>query len=282
MEMENPAPEMDMMDAMSQKSKMSSKKPSEKMSEKMSEKSKKDEMMMMDEEEQPMMMEEAAGMTAALGGAAGDALGLNAFGGSDGSDNTKFREPVRTDCCCCLCGCSNELTENVKCCFCLPIKAGIVIIGMIVLLLAGTQFLNAYMQFMNATTPWWKPTVTIVLISPAVVSVCFFIGWYTKDCTRTRSTLTAAVIQGLTSYVLVIIWQIIYFFAIEKKDQVGSGFGDDLDTYRFQSKKRFIYGQLAMGIVAIAFYIFAIGSVRAFVNCYPDKSEYEAKADKKK
>jgi len=261
MDMENaPAPEM-MMDAASQKSKM--------MSEKMSsKKSEKPEMMMM-EEETPMMMGEG------LAAGAGAALGLNAFGGNDdGSDNTLKREPIRTECCCCFCGCSNELTEGVKCCFCFPIKAGVVIIGIFIAIIVFAQFLTAYWQYMNATVPWWKPTVTLVLLSPAVVSLCFFIGWYTKDCTRTRATLTAAVIQGITSYLLILVWQIIYFFAIEKKDFVGSGFGDDLSGYTYQSKKRFIYFQLAWAVLAVAFYILAITAVRAYVNCYPDESEY--------
>merc|ERR1711935_758167 len=237
---------------------------------------------MMDDEMQPMMAAEAAAATGALAGNAGEALGLNAFGGGDdGSDNTKFREPARTDCCCCLCGCSNELTEGVKCCFCFPIKAGVVLIGICVSIIVFAQFLTAYWQFMNATTPWWKPVVTLVLLAPAVVSLCFFIGWYTKDCTRTRSTLTPAVIQGLTSYVLILIWQVIYFFAIEKKDQVGSGFGDDLSGYSYQSKKRFIYFQLGWGIVAVSFYILAISAIRSYVNCYPDKSEYEAEEKNK-
>jgi hypothetical protein len=84
---------------------------------------------------------------------------------------------------------------------------------------------------MNATIPWWKPFVTLILFVPGFVGVCFFIGWYTKDCTRTRSTLTAAIIQSLTSYVLILIWQIIYFFGIEKKELVGSGFGEELKGY---------------------------------------------------
>jgi len=149
-----------------------------------------------DDENTPLKDEpENAAGAAALGGAAGEALGFNAMGGGDdGSDNTKYREPVRTDCCCCLCGCSNELTTGVKCCFCLPIKAGIVLIGMVVFLIAYCQFMNAYFQFANATVPWWKPTVTLVLFIPGFIGACFFIGWYTKDCTRTRATLTAAVI----------------------------------------------------------------------------------------
>lgn len=81
------------------------------------------------------------GAAAAGGAAAGDALGLNAFGGDDGSDNTVQRKPVRTDCCCCLCQCSNELTEGVKCCFCFPIRSGIVIIGILIFFIALNQFL---------------------------------------------------------------------------------------------------------------------------------------------
>lgn len=84
---------------------------------------------------------------------------------------------------------------------------------------------------MNITVPWWKPTVTLLLFMPAFVGVCFYIGWLTKDCDRTRSTLTAATIQGLTSYILILTWQIVYFFAIEKKELVGMGFGDDIHTY---------------------------------------------------
>lgn len=176
--------------------------------------------------------DENTGMMAAVaGGAAGEALGLNAFGGDDGSDNTVERKDVRTDCCCFLCNCSNELTENVKCCFCFPIKAGIYIVGLIIFFIALNQFMNAYFQFMNITVPWWKPTVTLVLFVPGFIGACFYIGWFTKDCTRTRGTLTAATIQGLTSYVLILTWQIVYFFAIEKKELVGMGFGDDIKTY---------------------------------------------------
>jgi hypothetical protein len=180
------------------------------------------------EENSPMM----DGMGAAAAGAAADALGLNAFGGGDdGSDNTVQRTPIRTDCCCCLCNCSNELTAGVKCCFCFPIKTGIVLIGIIVFFISSVQALQAYFQLANVTIPWWKPIVTLVLFTPGFIGTCFFIGWFTKDCTRTRATLTPAVIQGLTSYVLILIWQIVYFFGIEKKELVGSGFGDDIKAY---------------------------------------------------
>jgi len=75
-----------------------------------------------------------------------------------------------------------------------------------------------------------------------------------------------------------VIWQVVYFFAIEKKELVGSGFGDDLTHYTWQSKKRFVYYQLLNAVFAISFYIFSINSVRAYVNCYPSESP----ANKKK
>ena len=226
-----------------------------------------------DDENTPMMG--AAG--AALAGTT-EALGLGAFSPQDdGSDNTLYREPVRSDCCCCLCGCSNELTVDKTCLFCFPIKAGVVIIGLIIFLIAFVQFNSAFFQFANITLPWWKPTVTLVLFTPGFVGACFFIGWYTKDCTRTRSTLTAAVIQSLTSYVLILIWEVIYIFAIEKKDTIGSGYGDNIQNYTFESKKKHIYVELAWGIVAVTFYILALVSVRKYVNCYPSESEFGKK-----
>ena len=155
------------------------------------------------DENEPMMAAEAVAGTAA----AGEALGLNAFGGKeDESDNSIERKPVRTTCCCCLCNCSYENTEGIVCCCCLPIKTGVVLVGMVMFFIAFVQFTNAYYQFANITVPWWKPVVTLLLFSPGFIGVCFFIGWYTKDCTRTRATLTAATIQGLTSYILILIW----------------------------------------------------------------------------
>ena len=283
MDMENAAAPDMMMDAAASEKKpsemaMSEKKPSEKASEKpmsekpMSEKPKSQK----DDENTPMM-------GAAAAGAAGEALGFGALNqGEAGSDNTVKRTPVRTDCCCCLCGCSNELTQGVKCCFCFPIKSGIVLIGLGMFVIAFIQFLNAYYQFANATVPWWKPAVTMVLYVPGFIGACFYIGWYTKDCTRTRATLTPATIQGLTSYTLIILWQMIYFFAIEKKELVGSGFGEDLKTYTWQSKRRFAYYQLGMAVFVIGFYVLAISAVRAYVTCYPDVSPAQEKKNAEK
>jgi len=76
--------------------------------------------------------------------------------------------------------------------------------------------LTAYFKFMNATLPWWYPFVDIIFFLPGFVGVCFFIGWFTLDCKRTRGTLTAGIIQSLVSYVLILIWHVVYLMMINK------------------------------------------------------------------
>jgi hypothetical protein len=60
------------------------------------------------------------------------------FGGdSDGSWVSAETEDVYGDCCCCHCVCANNKTQDLKCFGCLPIKCGIVGIGIFTLCLAA-------------------------------------------------------------------------------------------------------------------------------------------------
>jgi len=152
----------------------------------------------------------------------------------------------------------------------LPIKAGIVIIGLICWGIAFQQFLTAYFKFMNVTLPWWYPFVDVLLFAPGFTGVCFFIGWFTLDCKRTRATLTAAIIQSNVSYILILIWHTCYLCLINKNDKLGHGFGEDVSTYTWTSKKHTLYYELAWGVVAITFYIVALTAVRQYVNSYDD------------
>lgn len=198
------------------------------------------------------------------------------------SDRTIKRKPVRTTFCCCLCECSNVNTKNKYCCCCLPIKAGIILIGLIIWGIAFQQFLTAYFKFFNFTLPWWYPFVDVILFLPGFVGVCFFIGWYTLDCRRTRGTLTAAVIQSLVSYVLIMVWHICYLTLINKSDKLGHGFGEDTESYTWTSKKHSLYYELAWACIAVVFFIVALTAVRQYVNCFPeDDKDEEAAADEK-
>jgi hypothetical protein len=212
--------------------------------------------------------------------AAGEALGAFGFGGGandNGSDNSVKRKITNTPCCCCLCQCSNEVTERENCFFCLPIKAGVFIIGFLTVLIALAQFSEAYWGFLNVTLPWWYVAVNLFLFVPAVVSVCFWIGFYTKDCRRTRSTIFAATIQSLVSYTLIVVWHVIFYLAIYKRSEVAIGAGNDADHYKMQSKKSYVYGQLVTLAFALIFYSYAIITVNAYCNCYPEEEPKDEK-----
>jgi len=80
------------------------------------------------------------------GALAGAALGavdprkynpLAGSGGSWRSWDPEEKEDNLSECCCCLCVCSNKKTENLTCCLCIPIKAGVTAIGVITFVLAA-------------------------------------------------------------------------------------------------------------------------------------------------
>lgn len=208
------------------------------------------------------------------------ALGLGDWDTPEVSDRTTKRKPVRTQFCCCICECSNIQTRGKTCLCCIPIKTGLVVIGLVIWLIAFQQFLTAYFKFMNATLPWWYPFVDVFLFAPGFIGVCFFIGWFTLDCRRTRATLTSAIIQSLVSYVLILTWHTVFLCFLYKQDKLGHGFGEDLETYTWTSKKHTLYYELAWGVVAIVFFIIALSAVRTYVNCYPEDDKEEPEASK--
>ena len=82
--------------------------------------------------------------------------------------------------------------------------------------------------------------------------------------------MTAAIIQSNVSYILILIWHTCYLCLINKNDKLGHGFGEDVSTYTWTSKKHTLYYELAWGVVAITFYIVALTAVRQYVNSYDD------------
>merc|ERR1711990_195736 len=189
----------------------------------------------MDEENQAMMEGEGEGMMDnaeaamekkdepkadekkdAMGlGAAGDmAKKMNPMGlfGSDEdskSDRTITpwgRTPTFEECCCCMCHCSDAETKDVTCCGCFPIRCGVLTIGILTSCFTVYMFCASFFQVMNEYIKWWFPFVSLLLQVPAIIGTCLFLGWFTKDCRRTRGKLRCALILHLISWSLVICW----------------------------------------------------------------------------
>merc|ERR1712034_95854 len=83
---------------------------------------------------------------------------------SEGSDDKEETEasvddPIpkdnMTDCCCCLCACSNEFTEELSCCGCFPIRCGVVTIGIFTYILTIVLVCWNFWLFMDDYIHWW-------------------------------------------------------------------------------------------------------------------------------
>lgn len=186
---------------------------------------------MADEEEKPIMMDEEGAAKPednkeepkeeakdekkgnAMGAAGDMAKKMNPmamFGSDDAaSDRTLTpwgRTPTYEECCCCFCHCSDSETRDVTCCGCFPIRCGVLVIGILTTCFTIYMFCASFFMVMNEYIKWWFPFVSLLLMAPAVIGTCLYLGWFTKDCKRTRGNLACALILHLISWSLVICW----------------------------------------------------------------------------
>lgn len=147
------------------------------------------------------------------------------------SDETVQRKRTFAPCCCCFCECSNELTVDQTWIGCFPIKCGVVTVGIFLWALTVYMYCTTFFLLLNEYVKWWFPFVSLLLLIPMLIGTCFFIGWFTKDCSRTRGNLTSAVIMSIVSSLLFIVWNLCYYFFLYKYDNVYIGQGENEATY---------------------------------------------------
>jgi hypothetical protein len=210
---------------------------------------------------------------------------MNPFGGDDtGSDRTVTpwgREPTYEECCCCYCHCSDKETKDVTCCGCFPIRCGVLVIGILTVSFTLYMFCASFFFIMNEYIKWWFPFVSLILMAPAIIGSCNFLGWFTKDCKRTRGNLTSALVLNLVSWSLVMVWQVAYFLWLYKNDTVYLGYGTDTESYQAWSKKGYIFWLLAEGSVAITLLAYFLCVIRKYINRFGETPE-EKKDDEEK
>ena len=199
--------------------------------------------------------------------------------GSDRTITPWGREPTFEECCCCMCHCSDSETKDVTCCGCFPIRCGVLTIGILIVSFTLYMFCASFFLIMNEYIRWWFPFVSLLLMSPAIIGACYFLGWFTKDCKRTRGHLRAGVILNLISWSLVICWQCAYYLWMYKNDTVYQGYGDDRESYQAWSKKGYIFWLLAEASVAITLLAYFLCVVVKYTNRYDDGEKSEENAD---
>merc|ERR1712037_449266 len=78
-------------------------------------------------------------------------------------DDAKTK-PSLSLCCVCRCNCSNDRLVRMTCCGCIPIKAGVFIIGLLVIFLTIWEISYMFLLTLNDRVEWWYPAVTIVIL----------------------------------------------------------------------------------------------------------------------
>ena len=194
------------------------------------------------------------------------------------SDKTVQRKPTLAPCCCCLCNCSNELTADQTCLGCFPIKCGVVSIGIFIWILTIYQVCVAFFLILNEYVRWWFPFISLLILVPQMIGVCFFIGYFTKDCKRTRGNLTSAVVMTLISTILYIVWNLCYYFFLYKPNDVYRGIGEDENNYSRISKKQYIFQTLFEATILFVLLAYFMCVIRKYLGLYPkDEEEKESK-----
>lgn len=165
------------------------------------------------------------------------------------------------------------MTVDQTCLGCFPIKCGVVSIGIFIWALTLYQIIATFFLILNEYVRWWFPFVSLLLLIPQCVGVCFFIGYFTKDCKRTRGNLSTAVIMTIVSTTLYIIWNLCYYFFLYKQADVFRGIGEDEGNYTRISKKQYIFQTLfeaSILFVALAYFMCVI---RKYIGLYPSEEE---------
>lgn len=175
----------------------------------------------------------------------------------DSRDEWKPKDNLES-CCCCLCVCSNERTKDLTCCMCLPIKAGIVILGAFYFTLTVALVTWNFFLMLNEYIDWWFPTVVLLLLIPLVIGTCFYVNFFTKDKKSSRGKLGPACQLAIISLALVAVWNLVYFVWLYKKDKDTVYQGMNEGPYRKTPKKVYVFSILAETVILCAFFTYAI------------------------
>lgn len=174
----------------------------------------------------------------------------------DAAEETADEDEIKyidTKCCCCICQCSREETQDLGCCGCFPIKCGVVTIGVFLLALCLVLFFELFYCLLSDYIHWWYTFVAAILFAPLIIGTFFFVVFFTDDTESTRGRLFVSCQLIIISLTLVCIWNICYFFYLYKEDTVTIGNGSV--GYYKKPKKAFIVENIF--ITAALDFIFA-------------------------
>merc|ERR1719498_413810 len=205
-------------------------------------------------------------------------IGGIGFGSGEESDDeytSVKRKEILSACCCCMCVCENDVTKDHTCCCCCPIKCGVQVIGGLTMLLTFYYISWNFFLILNDQVTWWFPVVTIALLIPLYIASGFFVNWFIKDTLSSRGKLTAAIILSLVSIFLVALWNVIYYTAIYKRDDVFIGYGVSEDKYQKFQKKYYLFKVLLEAAILLCLYPYFLCVIQTYKDALRKKKQKE-------
>ena len=203
------------------------------------------------------------------------------MGGDESDDEYRSvkRNQMLTACCCCLCNCEDDAVKDLTCCCC-PIRCGVQVIGGLTMLLTFYYISWNFFLILNDQVTWWFPVVTIGLLVPLYLASAFFVNWYIKDTLSSRGKLTGAIILSLVSIFLVALWNVIYYTAIYKREEVFIGYGVAEDKYQKFQKKYYLFKVLLEAAILLALYAYFMCVIQSYKDALREKKQKDEDEEK--
>ena len=96
-------------------------------------------------------------------------------------------------------------------------------------------------------------------------------NWFIKDELSSRSKLTTAIILALASIFLVAVWNVIYYTAIYKRDEVFIGYGVSEEKYQKFQKKYYLFKVLLEAAILLALYAYFMCVIQNYKDALREK-----------
>ena len=157
-------------------------------------------------------------------------------------------------------------------------KCGIFVITIATQLVILFLFLEIFILFMSPNIHWYYAFVAAVLLVPLIIASVFLFGFFCKDDEKSRGKLDVACYMAIISFVLLSAWNLAYFIALYKPDQIQ--IQSQNMTFWQTSKKQFLVWNLFIVSILVFLYGYFICVTRRYWYRLKDKSKKEEEQPK--
>merc|ERR1711981_1115185 len=191
---------------------------------------------------------------------------------------------VLQQCCCCICNCQTRATEGMTCCCFVPIKCGVLTIGVFAFLITAVELSAQFFLILNDRVDWWFCFVNLILFGPMLyIATSFLVVWFGKDSVGSRGKLRCACILVIIAISVEAVWEVVYYVWIHQGDTVYYGWGTTEEGYVKFQKKYYLFRVLAWMVVVDCLFSYFICICGRYSNALrADRDEDNKKAFKKK